>query len=285
MGARPASRVGRPTLGLRQGSSPRRLGAVQRAREHRRHDPASRPPPPPPWPGWSALAGPVVVSLAARSASAIEIRTSNVSLVLVLVGARRCDPRRTARPARSPRSCRWPRSTSSSPARTIVHDHQPRRRRDRGAAPRRRRRGGRARGTRTAERRVSAARVAPRWCGCDASPSSRRAASPRGRLIGIVQGEIVSLLPVRQCRFEPWPTPKDLPELTHNGVLSPGGDLATWPSPPERVALPVFGAGRRSAASSSTSRPAPRASPCPRGPRLAVALADQLGTVLVNESH
>jgi hypothetical protein len=106
----------------------------------------------------------------------------------------------------------------------------------------------------------------------------------RGRLIGIVQGEIVSLLPVRQCRFEPWPTPKDLPELTHNGVLSPGGDLASPPAPPERVALPVYGAGRavgrfvidlEAGTSGITVPPEDRA--------LAVALADQLGTVLANE--
>jgi hypothetical protein len=108
----------------------------------------------------------------------------------------------------------------------------------------------------------------------------------RGRLIGIVQGEIVSLLPVRQCRFEPWPTPKDLPELTHNGVRSPGGDLAVAPPLPERVALPVYGSGHavgrfvidlEVGITGITVPPEDRA--------LAVALADQLGTVLVNESH
>jgi hypothetical protein len=101
----------------------------------------------------------------------------------------------------------------------------------------------------------------------------------RGRLIGIVQGEIVSLLPVRQCRFEPWPTPEDLPELTHNGVLGPGMDAAT-PPPPGRVALPVFGEGHAvgrfvidlERGSAITVPPEDRA--------LAVALADQLGTVL-----
>lgn len=106
----------------------------------------------------------------------------------------------------------------------------------------------------------------------------------RGRLIGIVQGELVALLPVRQCRFEPGTAPHDLPELTHKGVWSPGVDPDGAPPAPGRVALPVFGAGRPvgrfvldldEGASGIGVPPEDRA--------LAVALADQLGTVLVNQ--
>lgn len=109
---------------------------------------------------------------------------------------------------------------------------------------------------------------------------------PRGRLIGIVQGELVSLLPVRGCRFEPVPTHEPLPELTHQGVRLPGGaDPGSRRS--GQVALPVFGAGRpygrfvlefeRGGAGAGITVP-------PEDRALAVALADQLGTVLANES-
>ncbi len=42
----------------------------------------------------------------------------------------------------------------------------------------------------------------------------------RGRLIGIVQGELVSLLPVRECKFEHGASAHDLPEIMHTGVLA-----------------------------------------------------------------
>ncbi len=107
---------------------------------------------------------------------------------------------------------------------------------------------------------------------------------PAGRLIGIVQGEIVSLLHVRQCRFEPLPFHEDLPELTHQGVRIPGGEVSE-PSPAGgRVSLPVFGAGRPvgrfvlELATGATGIELP-----PEDRALAVALADQLGTVLANE--
>ena len=45
----------------------------------------------------------------------------------------------------------------------------------------------------------------------------------RGRLIGIVQGELVSLLPVRECKFEHGASAHDLPEITHKGVLARHG--------------------------------------------------------------
>lgn len=106
---------------------------------------------------------------------------------------------------------------------------------------------------------------------------------PRGRLIGIVQGELVSLLPVRGCRFEPFPARETLPELTHQGVRIPASEPTSDRS--GRVALPVFGSGRPlgrfvlefdRAGAGITVPPEDRA--------LAVALADQLGTVLANES-
>lgn len=106
---------------------------------------------------------------------------------------------------------------------------------------------------------------------------------PRGRLIGIVQGELVSLLPVRGCRFEPFPVREDLPELTHSGVRIPGVEDADRMT--GRVALPVYGAGRPLGRfvldfeDQHTGIGVP-----PEDRALAVALADQLGTVLANES-
>jgi hypothetical protein len=106
----------------------------------------------------------------------------------------------------------------------------------------------------------------------------------RGRLIGIVQGELTSLLPVRECRFEHGASPHDLPQITHKGVLDPGVDPDAPARRSGRVALPVFGAGRPvgrfvldldEGVSGITVPPEDRA--------LAVALADQLGAVLVNQ--
>jgi hypothetical protein len=105
---------------------------------------------------------------------------------------------------------------------------------------------------------------------------------PRGRLIGIVQGELVSLLPVRGCRFEPFPIHGDLPELTHSGVRIPGVEDARESG---LVALPVYGAGRPLGrfvlefVDDGIGIGVP-----PEDRALAVALADQLGTVLANES-
>jgi Domain of unknown function (DUF4118) len=106
---------------------------------------------------------------------------------------------------------------------------------------------------------------------------------PAGRLIGIVQGELVSLLRVRQCRFEPQPFREDVPELTHQGVRIPATEVSL-PAFTGRVSLPVYGAGRpvgrflldlENGATGIELPPEDRA--------LALALADQLGTVLANE--
>jgi hypothetical protein len=107
----------------------------------------------------------------------------------------------------------------------------------------------------------------------------------RGRLIGIVQGELVSLLPVRQCKFETLPISEHLPELTHQGVRLPGREDSATPSGYGRVSLPVFGRGRpigrfvlelEHGVTGISVPPEDRA--------LAIALADQLGTVLANEA-
>ncbi|HEY3722078.1 MAG TPA: DUF4118 domain-containing protein [Acidimicrobiia bacterium] len=108
---------------------------------------------------------------------------------------------------------------------------------------------------------------------------------PAGRLIGIVKDELVALLHVDECRFEPLPFREDLPELRHQGVRIPAVDLPELAGD-HRVALPVYGAGRpvgrfvidlEDGATGIALPPEDRA--------LAVALADQLGTVLGHESQ
>lgn len=109
---------------------------------------------------------------------------------------------------------------------------------------------------------------------------------PAGRLIGIVQGELVSLLHVRGCRFEPLPFREDLPELTHQGVRIPGIDVPEVPARDGRVSLPVYGAGRpvgRFVLDLESNEGATGIALPPEDRALAVALADQLGTVLANE--
>jgi hypothetical protein len=109
---------------------------------------------------------------------------------------------------------------------------------------------------------------------------------PAGRLIGIVRGELVSLLHVEECRFEPLPFREDLPEMTHQGVRIPGSDLRE-PMPTDgRVALPVYGGGRPVGrfVIDLEDRTTGIALP-PEDRALAVALADQLGTVLANETR
>jgi hypothetical protein len=106
----------------------------------------------------------------------------------------------------------------------------------------------------------------------------------RGRLIGIVQGELAALLPVRRCRFEPLPIREEIPELTHQGVRIPGShDAPPFPAP-GRVSLPVYGAGRPLGRFVlELDQGATGISVPPEDRALALALADQLGTVLANE--
>ena len=109
---------------------------------------------------------------------------------------------------------------------------------------------------------------------------------PAGRLISIVQGELVSLLHTRECRFERLPFREDLPELAHQGVrIRPQETEHPWGTD-GRVSLPVYGAGRPvgrfviDLERSGTGIALP-----PEDRALALALADQLGTVLANETQ
>jgi hypothetical protein len=107
-----------------------------------------------------------------------------------------------------------------------------------------------------------------------------------GRLIGIVQGELISLLHVRDCKFEPLPFGENLPEMTHQGVLIPGVETPDGSPVRTRIALPVFGAGRpvgRFVLDLAPDEGATGIALPPEDRALAVALADQLGTVLANE--
>jgi hypothetical protein len=108
---------------------------------------------------------------------------------------------------------------------------------------------------------------------------------PAGRLIAIVQAELVALLHVRQGRFEPLPFKEDLPELTHQGVRIP----STEDTPALRaglVSLPVYGAGRpvgRFVLELDDDEGVTGIRLPAEDRALALALADQLGTVLAHE--
>ncbi len=109
---------------------------------------------------------------------------------------------------------------------------------------------------------------------------------PAGRLIGIVQGELSSLLQLRACRFEALPFDEDLPELSHQGVRLPGVTFPVAEVVDRRVSLPVWGAGRPvgrfilDLAGGNTGIALP-----PEDRALAMALADQLGTVLSSQTQ
>jgi hypothetical protein len=106
---------------------------------------------------------------------------------------------------------------------------------------------------------------------------------PAGRLIGIVQAELIGLLPVRDCGFEPPPFASDLPQLTHQGVRVPGAEPAAATG---RIALPVFGGGRPVGRFVLDLEVGATGITIPREDRaLAVALADQLGAVLAGATN
>jgi len=109
-----------------------------------------------------------------------------------------------------------------------------------------------------------------------------------GRLITIVEREVVELLGARSARFERAPFPTLLPRLGHDKVTV-GGDAdddGLVPlGPPNELAMPVWGGGREigrvvlelpPSASGVSLRSDDRA--------LAVALVDQLGAVLAASS-
>jgi uncharacterized protein DUF4118 len=108
--------------------------------------------------------------------------------------------------------------------------------------------------------------------------------SPDGRLITVVQREIVELLGARGARFERPPFATALPRLGHDRLTIPahGGTFGPPLGPNNEIEVPVWGRGREVGrlvvvlAEDSTVLPT-----IPAADRaLAVALADQLGAVL-----
>jgi hypothetical protein len=108
-------------------------------------------------------------------------------------------------------------------------------------------------------------------------------AGPTGRLINVVERELVELLGARGARFERPPFPTALPRLGHGVVTLPGFDdpAGRQLGPPNEVELPVWGRGREIGRlvlvlprnSSGVTIPADARA-------LAVMLVDQLGAVL-----
>jgi len=107
-------------------------------------------------------------------------------------------------------------------------------------------------------------------------------AGSRGRLISVVQRELVELLGARGARFERAPFATTLPRLGHGVVTLPGGDPDDLPvGPSNEVELPVWGRGReigRLVLVLPTSSVGVAIRPDDRA--IAVALVDQLGAVL-----
>ena len=106
---------------------------------------------------------------------------------------------------------------------------------------------------------------------------------PTGRLITVVEHEVVELLGARGARFERPPYPTMLPRLGHGMVTLPGDeDARRQPlGPANEVELPIWGQGREIGRlvlvlphdSSGVAIPADDRA-------LAVTLVDQLGAVL-----
>jgi hypothetical protein len=108
--------------------------------------------------------------------------------------------------------------------------------------------------------------------------------SSDGRLITVVQREVVELLGARSARFERPPFTTALPRVGHDRVTIPahGGRYGPPMGPPNEVELPVWGGGREMGrlvivlAEDASALPTIPAS----DRALAVALADQLGAVI-----
>jgi hypothetical protein len=107
-----------------------------------------------------------------------------------------------------------------------------------------------------------------------------------GKLIGILQRELVEALDVREARFERPPFPTVLPRLGHGSVTIPAQTNGTPQGPSNEVELPVWGQGREfgrfvlvlpNASTGVSINPDVRA--------LAAALADQLGAALAATSE
>jgi len=106
---------------------------------------------------------------------------------------------------------------------------------------------------------------------------------PMGRLIDVVQREVVAVLGARGSRFERPPFPSVIPTLGHDRVtLPPGGTAGARPlGPRNEVALPVWGHGREIGRIVVVLARDSFGVDIPADDRLlAVALVDQLGAVL-----
>jgi hypothetical protein len=108
-------------------------------------------------------------------------------------------------------------------------------------------------------------------------------AGSRGRLISVVEREVVELLGARGARFERTPFATTLPRLGHGVVTVPGGDTDDDRpiGPANEVELPVWGRGREIGRlvlvlpTDSVGVAIPSADRA-----IAVTLVDQLGAVL-----
>ncbi len=107
-----------------------------------------------------------------------------------------------------------------------------------------------------------------------------------GELVLIVQRELSTLLPLDGCRFERPPFATTLPRLQHGTVRVPSApERGTAEGPTHEVELPVWGEGREvgrfvlDLQSGTTGITLPI-----EARRTAVALADQLGTLLAVSS-
>jgi hypothetical protein len=112
-------------------------------------------------------------------------------------------------------------------------------------------------------------------------------AGSSGRMIDIVERELVAILGARGARFEPPPFPTVLPRLGHGVVTIPAtSDDGPPPGPANEVELPVWGAGRQIGRlvlvlpSDSVGIGIPSSDRA-----IAVALVDQLGAVLAAASR
>jgi hypothetical protein len=102
-----------------------------------------------------------------------------------------------------------------------------------------------------------------------------------GKLIQILQRELVEALDVRGARFERPPFPTVLPRLGHGSVTIPAQTNGTPSGPSNEVELPVWGQGRefgRFVLVLPTDSTGVSINPDDRA--LAAALADQLGAAL-----
>ena len=108
-------------------------------------------------------------------------------------------------------------------------------------------------------------------------------AGSRGRLINLVEREVVELLGARGARFERPPFPTTLPRLGHGMVSLPGVDpnRARPPGPRNEIELPVWGHGREIGRLVLVLPVDSTGVVLPADDRaIAVALVDQLGAVL-----